>query len=388
MNETTATADPGARTPLFGAAAAERALAIASEIFARALDWNERNPFEAPESNGAFGGCALVAAALARAGCTLPVPLQDVVRRAMVTAPDRRGLYDGKAGLLATLDAIDPRQTSFERPRAALRDAIGADVLATAALDPADRDGFDLVRGLAGKVAALHDAPDAVREHVRALFAAFADRVEACLDERVPIDLGVAHGVPGLLGALNLALPDDRALARRYCDLIVRASHVANGVRRWGGTWEDRFPPPRRAWCYQTAGVASVLYDRARIDGDDALRELALDALGGTLSEADAPHWDDALCHGRSGVALLYARIAASDDRGASFAHEAARLAHEVLENYRDDVPFGYRAFNLRDCVHEDRPQFLDGALGIAMFLVDCARPAERTWLPLFGLLP
>jgi Lanthionine synthetase C-like protein len=384
-NDTTATIPHPARTALFDGADAERALAAAEEIFARAFAWNVEHPSGPPESNGAFGGCVLVANALARAGRSLPVPLPDVVRRAMVTAPDRRSLYEGKAGLLATLDAIDPQATSFARPRAALREAVAADILSTAELDPLERATFDVILGMAGKVAALHDPPQDVRDHVRALFFAFADRIEERLGDREePVDLGVAHGFPGLLAALNVSLPGERALARRYTELIVRTSHAAGGVRRWGGACDDRFPPPRRAWCYQTVGVASVLYDRARIDGDDALRALALDALEGTLDEPDTPHWDDALCHGRSGAALLYARV---EDR-ACFAREAERLAHAVLDGYRAELPFGYRAYNLRDGAEEDRPQFLDGALGIAMFLIDAARPSQRHWLRLLGLLP
>jgi hypothetical protein len=328
--------------------------------------------------------------ALLSAGRIPSVSLRDVVARALVTSPNRRGLYDGRAGLLVVLDTLDPESTSFARPRAALRAAIAGDLLETRELDPADTDSFDLIRGAAGRLIALRDVPDDVAAHVTRLFAAFADRVEARLADRDPaapqLDLGVAHGIPGILAALNLALPGERALARRYVELILAASHVVRGARRWDGYWRrDVSPPPRRAWCYQTVGVAALLHDRARLDDDDELLALALGALDGTLDEPETPHWDDALCHGRSGVALIYSRIETADER---FVQAAQRLAKTVFERYRDDAPFGYRAFNLLTGAEEDRTHFLDAALGIAMFLIEAARPTERHWLPLLGLLP
>jgi lantibiotic biosynthesis protein len=375
--------DPDARErakrPLLAAPHAERALAIAERIVARAAAAAFERASEHPETLGGFAGCLLVAEALARAGGSPPRPLRELAREALVVSPHRRGLYDGSAGLLAVLDALDRDGTAFARPRAALRAGLAEDLLATGALDPADRPGFDLIRGAAGKLIALREVPEDVAAHVRARFEELAPRAaERIADpdpERAAIDLGVAHGIPGVLAALNLALPRERALARRYADLIAGVSHVVGGARRWDGAWfRERTPPPRRAWCYQTAGVAAVLYDRAVLDGDEALRELALDALRATLAEPEQRDWDDALCHGRSGVALIYAHVAHEDER---FARAAERLALEVLHRHREDAE-----------LEEDRLQFLDGALGVALFLIEAAAPSERRWLPLLGLRP
>ena len=371
--------------------AAERALAIAERIFQCGVRWTDEHMAARPETIGAYGGCVLVAHALGRAGREPAPSLRELLQRALVTAPDRRGLYDGRAGLLVVLDALDPEGRSFARPRAALRDAIAADLLEVGELEPSDRDAFDLIHGAAGKLIALHDPPAGVAAHVCARFATLADRFEERLADPDPepaarLDLGVAHGIPGILAALNVSLPGERALARRYVELVLASAHAVNGAHRWGPIWErERIPPPRRAWCYQTAGVASVLLDRAALDGDDALRALALGALGATLHEPDIEHWDDALCHGRSGVALLYARVEAGDER---FLSAARGLANDVLNAYDDAAPFGYRAINLLTLGREDRPQFLDAALGIALFLIEAAYPSQRNWLPLFGLLP
>jgi Lanthionine synthetase C-like protein len=379
-----------ATRPLLTGDDAARALETAERVFARSLRAIEAGA-RAPESPGGFGGCLLAGDALLRAGREIPRSLREIAQAALVTSPERRSLYDGRAGLLAILDAVDRDGGAFARPRAALRAAIAAELRAAPALDPADRYGYDLVAGVAGKLIALRDVPEDVARHVCALFRDFADRVE----ERIggagdpadaPLDIGVAHGVPGILAALNVALPCESGLARRYAGLIVALSHEVGGARRWDAVWSrERVPPPRRAWCYQTAGVAAVLHDRALLDGDAALRALARDALLGTLREPEQPHWDDALCHGRSGVALIHARVAGDDER---FARAAELLARRVLDDYRDDAPFGYRAYDLIAQAEDDRPEFLDGALGVALFLVEAAAPSDLRWLPLLGLRP
>ena len=106
-----------------------------------------------------------------------------------------------------------------------------------------------------------------------------------------------------------------------------------DGAQRWDAAWRPGEPPSaRRAWCYQTVGVAAVLYDRARLDGDEALRALATEASPrcSTSATTREQSWDAALCHGRSGVGAVAWHFA-DDPRLAAY---AARLARRVLAEY------------------------------------------------------
>ena len=385
-------AAPRPRLPLFDDVRAARALNRARQIFIASLPMLAADR-SAPESIGRYGGAVLVAESLARAGCADDATVHEVLREALVFAPDRLSLYGGAAGLLVVLDAIDPGRTSLAGVRARLRDAVDASLVTAPPGDPAEMQTFDLVSGVAGRAVALRDrASSAARAALRAFAHAFADTVEVRLaspDANVAaVNLGLAHGVPGILAALNAALPDDRALARRYVALLLARSHTIGGVHRWGAVWRvAERPSARRAWCYQTAGVAAVLDDRARLNGDAALHELAANALAGVLDdpEPEFGRWDDALCHGRAGVAAIAWRFAGADER---FAGHAASLARTVLDGFDDGAPLGYRSYNLPTGRDEDRANFLDAALGVAQFLIDAATAQERRWLPLFGLVP
>jgi Lanthionine synthetase C-like protein len=384
------TATARVRTPLLHGDDAARALDAAQHVLAASRPYAARDPLP-PESVSRYGGAVLVAESLARAGRLGDADVDALLREALVFAPDRLSLFDGAAGLLVVLDAVDPARAALHGVRAKLRDALAASFRALPPPDPDLAQSFDLVSGVAGRAVALGgDAPDALPA-LQTFAHAFANAVERKLTARDPnaaaVNLGLSHGVPALLAALNFALPDDAALAGRYVELLLACAHVVDGAHRWGAVWRrDERPSARRAWCYQTLGVAAVLADRAQIAGDRALHTLATNAVAALLDDPEPdPLCDLALCHGRSGVASIAWYLAVDDAR---LAAHAQRLAHDVLAAFDARAPLGYRAYDPRTGRDEDRQGFLDAALGIAQFLVDAATAQERRWLPLFGLAP
>ncbi len=377
------------RTPLIGERDAQRALGAAERIYAAALPAlaSQGGP---PESAGRYGGAVLVAEALERAGRGDEAQTRAVLREALVFAPDRLSLAGGAAGLAVVLRAVDPARTSLGTVRAKLHDALAASLRDLPLAGAQDSRAFDLFAGAAGRALALAHSTGEPAAQLAPFAHRLADAVERALasgDEDVAaVNLGVSHGIAGMLAALNFALPDDGELARRYVELLLRCSHSAAGAHRWGAVWrpEER-PSARRAWCYQTVGVAAVLADRARLEGDDVLHALAADALAAVLDEPEPEDaWDAALCHGRGGVAS----IAWSFAGDARLQRHAERLARSVLDDFDANLPFGYRTAAVQGRPAEDRAGFIDAALGVAQFLIDAATAQERRWLPLFGLRP
>ena len=339
-----------------------------------------------------YGGAVLVADALARAGREPRPGVHELLRQALVLTPDRLGLYDGAAGLLVVLDAIDPERAALANARARLRAALAESIRTAPPIDLERRLDYDLIHGVAGRAIGLRtgrpDVAPALEAYALRFAAAAEARVAADDPNRAPLDLGVAHGVAGMLAALNAALPRARGPARRYVELLLATSHRVAGAHRWGAAWQPAVQPPaQRSWCYATVGVATVLYDRAELDGDDALRALAVAALDGVLDDdgADPAWFMPSLCHGRGGLAALAWHVAPEQPR---FARRARAFARSVLAEYDERRPLGYRAFDLGDGRGDRRTDFLDGAFGIALLLVDAASAHERRWLPLLGLLP
>lgn len=380
------------RRPLLRGADAERALRAATHVFSAAVALHEKKPFAPPGTLDGYGALVLLADALARAGASPRPDLETLLPRALVFRADELSLYAGAAGLLVVLDAVDPRRETLEKPRAHLREALAGSLRAPEPPDLERFSSYDLIYGVAGRALALGDVVPEVIPAIRAWTERYVAEAERCTGSPEPetaaIYLGVAHGAGGVLAMLNAVVPRPDPLVRRLVDLVLRLSHDADGARRWDSVWNaNAVPRARRAWCYGTLGVATVLYDRALLDGDDALRALAVRAVDALLDDDrdDLPQFVPSLCHGRAGVAALAWHLAGE---GEGFVRHAERIAAGVLAEYDPNQPFGFAAVDVGDGRGTERADFLDAALGIALFLVDAATADERRWLPLLGIRP
>lgn len=132
-------------------------------------------------------------------------------------------------------------------------------------------------------------------------------------------NLGVAHGMPGVIGFL--------AEAQRAGIADPRIPRLAEGAVRWllahrlppGGT--SVFPslvipgqepePTRSAWCYGDPGIAAVLLSAARsFDRPDWAEEaLAITRLAARRPHDEARVLDAGLCHGAAGLSHIFQRI-------------------------------------------------------------------------------
>ncbi|MBV9111064.1 MAG: hypothetical protein JO306_16785, partial [Gemmatimonadetes bacterium] len=135
-------------------------------------------------------------------------------------------------------------------------------------------------------------------------------------------DLGMAHGVPGVIAFLSLALLAGarRELAEGMLRDAVRwlVSHQrADAAQGAYGTAIDARDPARplhrrAAWCYGDPGVAVALLLAARALGDDALQAhahaLARSAAAFAARERGRV-LDASLCHGSAGLAHLFGVI-------------------------------------------------------------------------------
>lgn len=132
-------------------------------------------------------------------------------------------------------------------------------------------------------------------------------------------NLGVAHGMPGVIGFL--------AEAQRAGLSDPRIPRLAEGAVRWllgqrlpaGGS--SVFPsliapgqepePTRSAWCYGDPGIAAVLLSAARsFDRQDWAEEaLAVARLAARRPLEEVRAMDAGLCHGAAGLAHIFLRI-------------------------------------------------------------------------------
>jgi len=206
-------------------------------------------------------------------------------------------------------------------------------------------------------------------------------------------NIGVAHGIPGVIGFL--------AAAQRAGAADPRIPRLADDAVRWllaqKGSWPSSiFPahippdddprPTRTAWCYGDIGVAAVLLSAARSFDRSEWREeaLAIARIAARRSVEETKVTDVGLCHGASGIAHLFNRLyQASGDAELRAAAEiwygqtlAMRRPGEGIAGF-----IGW-SDGRRPGEGEWRgePGFLSGVAGIGLALLAAVSEVEPAW--------
>jgi hypothetical protein len=339
--------------------------------------------------------------------------LEQAVAR-LSNEPMQAGLYGGLAGtgwVLAHL-AGWVYEVDEDDPNAVIDEALYEHVSQT----PWTGD-YDLISGLVGiGVYALERLPnpaggqllERVIEQLAALAEQQADGIAwhtapLLLPDHQRLDfpngyynLGLSHGIPGVIALLSHALRAGVAIdvARPLLDGAVRwllaQDHVPSPTP--GEGWDgDGFPAyihrnsqpkaARLAWCYGDVGIAAALLGTARRIGEPAWEEAALRIA---RRAAQRPYEqsgvrDGCLCHGAAGLAHLYNRFyQATGDL--LFALQARHWIEQTLSLRQPDQGIAGYCLWRADVGWIDSSGFLEGAAGIALALLAACTPVEPAW--------
>lgn len=204
-------------------------------------------------------------------------------------------------------------------------------------------------------------------------------------------NLGIAHGVPGIISFLGRACEAGVDDARPLLDGAVRwllARRTNDDGPRFVYSIGPQVTPTRTraAWCYGDPGIACALLGAARRAGNDAweAEAIALARYAARRPDDECGIVDAGFCHGSAGLAHLYARLArATGD--AALESAAVYWYRKTLAMRDGDGGIAGYSFLLPD-LHEtikswiDDPGLLNGAAGVALSLLSAAMPVEPEW--------
>ncbi len=273
---------------------------------------------------------------------------------------------------------------------------------------------YDLIGGLAGLgVYALERLP---RPTARTLLERVVDRLAELSEEmeegsawftppeRLPewqreihnrgnYNLGVAHGLPGVVPVLaaacaaGVAVERARPLLESSVNWLLARRLPAGAGSCFAGSyapWEDP-SPTRLAWCYGDLGIAASLLATARALGNAEWERQAIDvALAAAAREESTSYVRDAgLCHGAAGLGHLFNRM--FQETGEERLAEAARFWFERTFAFQapGEPVAGFRAWEVGT---EGQPGwrpdagFLEGAAGVGLALLGAVSGIETAW--------
>jgi hypothetical protein len=355
--------------------------------------------------------------------------LETAARAAERNGVRPTGLFTGLSGLAFVAWSLSRDGARYQRLLLELEDALlpQATRLAEALVgsEGVPVGDFDLISGLSGVGAYLLCRLD--RPEVRAALegvlsglvaltrpgratpawytppALMADQGMAARYPTGNLNCGLAHGIPGPLALMSLALREGvevPGLAESIREtsrwLIDQSFHDS-----WGVNWptavaiepaleaDGSAPPPepsRAAWCYGSPGVARALWLAGEAVDDVSLRKLAVSAMEAVYRQPISYRRIDSptFCHGVAGLLQITLRFA-HDTRMPIFTEAAGALMAQLLASYDPDRVMGY--FNLEPAGNAvDQPGLLDGAAGVPMVLLAAATAVEPSWDRLFLL--
>lgn len=348
------------------------------------------------------------------------------------------GLFSGLSGLAFSAWQLSRQGTRYRRLLTTLDQEIVPQVFALANDLRHQRNGigvgeFDAISGLSGVGAYLlcrHDQPGTT-DALQALVEAFVSMLEE--ENGIPkwhtppaflwddelrkaypygnLNCGLAHGIPGPLAVLSLALRAGLStsglphaiiriadwLCEHRCDdswgvnwpgmVAIAKTEGSQGAAMQAGSAQALADgPSRAAWCYGSSGIARALWLAGEALDRTDYRELAVSAMEAIFRRPVAERRIDSptFCHGVAGLLAIAQRFA--NDTGASvFIDESRILVQQLLDRYQPKSLLGFRNLEVED--HEvDQPGLLDGSPGIALVLLAAATSVEPTWDRLFLL--
>lgn len=199
-------------------------------------------------------------------------------------------------------------------------------------------------------------------------------------------NLGVAHGIPGVLAVLArfVAAGLEAPRAARLVDgcaafLLAVPPRAGNRYPAWLPAPDDQ--PCRVGWCYGDLGVAFALLAAADARARDDWRTIALDLARGMARRPfpDPSIVDAGLCHGSAGAAHLFHRLyRATGDQ--EFAAAARAWLDRTLAIRRTDDLAGFPAFDHQARCFRPAGDLLGGAPGVALALHAAISEIEPAW--------
>ena len=337
------------------------------------------------------------------------------------------GLFAGLAGLAFAARSLSRDGTRYRRLLETLDRTLCARVLEPAA-GLAGRHGlavseFDLISGLSGvggylltqggdppgdiALAAVLESMVALTEETDGVphwYTPAHLMPDETMLEHYPqgnLNCGLAHGIPGPLAFMALALAAGldvdglREAVARTADWLARH----RSADRFGLNWPTVVPhvpgaaarpelldSSRAAWCYGAPGVARALWLAGRALRDEELCRLAVEGMAAVYRRPVPERRIDSptFCHGVAGLLQVTLRFA-HDTRLALFADAATALCEQLLALHEPDRALGFCAIEPGGN-RVDQPGLLDGAPGVVLVLLAASTSVEPTWDRLFLL--
>ncbi|MDR9857743.1 lanthionine synthetase C family protein [Paenibacillus sp. VCA1] len=310
-------------------------------------------------------------------------------------------LFSGVTGLSYGLLIASDQRSNYSQARANLNYVI-ASHFTNHTLEASGLDALEIINGLSGAGRYILESyqDEGICEIAEPFFAMLVKEAHSFMDgirSSAPdtIRLGMAHGLAGTLALLVTALHKGFEVEGLHIAIDRMADYLAQQIRRdrFGLYWpvspgrnqqwskEEREETREiEGWCHGTLGISVTLMRAGIICGREPWKALADEAARSVFRVGDDElnAMTPSFCHGLAGLLHLsnFVYNLSGNEEAALFSD---RVAGKLIRMFDESLPFGYQ--DLEDAVSIDNPGLLQGAVGIALSLLDYGRWDDPKYL-------
>ena len=268
----------------------------------------------------------------------------------------------------------------------------------SAAIERGGNIAYDLIHGLTGMSVLARACSDETRDQLltsswNALCARCASKVPGfswlSAGEDIGANLGLAHGIPGVLAGFAAAAASGWSHANAREALVRGGEWLAEGGRSGADTghvaYRDGEPDVARlAWCYGHPSLANSFLWLAKLDPRFAVHA-RLSIRKSLLARSGNAHClgDVCICHGHSGWAYLATRFSeaiGTSEPCSPVLRQSAELALAQVDMTLSATQPDLRTVNLTGDGEVMFDSLLEGTEGVLLALAGIADVRLRSW--------
>lgn len=217
-------------------------------------------------------------------------------------------------------------------------------------------------------------------------------------DSEPKYNISLSHGISGVVLFLSRMVRENIVHPKIY-ELLNGSVNYMLKQERDAGIYGSCFPglslddaktaslKSRLAWCYGDLGTAYAIWFAGKTIHNISWQKKGLDILVSSTSraaEAEPSVVDAAICHGASGIAMVYRRMYLETRDDVFLKASGYWIDQTLLHAVFSDGPAGYKSFYTNRW--EDDYSLLTGISGIGLMLISYLMEDSQDWDELFLL--
>lgn len=250
--------------------------------------------------------------------------------------------------------------------------------------DVYSKENLDLIHGLSGELLCLTYVVDvygiSIHKNINKLINKIIIVLEKVLtssfensdlkQDSILTDLGISHGISGLINVLNATYLRGFKTKSLYSTLNEAKRFLSSNITLYYETkvipnsiTDGNLITHRDAWCYGTPGVALVLYNLSNSLKDESLKKLSRNLAKETIKRTESIQKliSPTICHGYNGINIINKVIGNI---------EISEIYFKKMVNTKNlnlDFLFYDKEFINGEIVENDGIGLLEGSIGILL---------------------